>query len=266
MARLQSQAHNEQRDDFDNVLRSFHEWMAEKAQADRNGKIFSARHSTAGQSSYVPPSVASPGPSIVPNQRVMSEEISGNKPSVGRRVFRTFAYGLAVAALVAVAWQAYSDDETRKMMRAWKHSSLTWLSSLSGHKSSVGPHLATASTPKSSDQAAALAQLGPAPTGTDMPREVHQQLQAAVGDLAVIRRTVEQIASKQEQMAQDIATLQATERDINQKIISSLAQAAPVRTARKSVPGMVPSDHAGQPASAALPASPPSPRMPPPAQ
>jgi hypothetical protein len=265
MVRLQSQARNVQHDDFDNVLRSFHEWMVEKAQADRNGKVSSGWNDTAGESSYVFPSVASPGPSIVPNQRAMSEEISGNKPSIGRRVFRTFIYSLTVAALVAVAWQAYSDDETRKIIRAWEHSSLTWLSSLSGHKSSVGPHLAAASTPKSSDQAAAVAQSESAPAGADVSREGQQQLQAAVSDLAIIRRTVEQIASKQEQMAQDIATLQAAERDVNQKI-SALTTATAVRAARKNVPKTVYPEPAGQPASAPLPVSRPPAGTPAPAQ
>ena len=52
-------------------------------------------------------------------------------------------------------------------------------------------------------------------------------------DLAVLRRSVEQLASnqdqlarKQDQMTQAFATLQATEQDINQKILS-LAPPAP---------------------------------------
>ena len=38
-----------------------------------------------------------------------------------------------------------------------------------------------------------------------------------VSDLAVVRRIVEQLAAKQEQMAQDIATLQATKQNVSEK-------------------------------------------------
>ncbi len=263
MARLQSRAQNEQHDDVENVLQSFHEWMVKKAQADRNRKISSGRNDAAKENPYIPPTIASSGPSIVPNQQATIEEISGNKPSVGRLVFRTFVYSLAVAALVAVAWLAYSDVETRQMMRAWEHSSLTWLSSRSDHKRSVGPHLAATSTPKLSDQAAAVTQSGSPETGADVSREVQRQLEAAISDLGIIRRTVEQIASKQEQMAQDIATLQATERDVNQKIISSLAQAAAARAARKNAQKVARPEPAGQQISEPLPVPPPAGTTPP---
>jgi peptidoglycan hydrolase CwlO-like protein len=76
---------------------------------------------------------------------------------------------------------------------------------------------------------------------------------------------VEQIASKQEQMAQDIATLQAAERDVNQKI-SALTTATAVRAARKNVPKTVYPEPAGQPASAPLPVSRPPAGTPAPAQ
>jgi hypothetical protein len=249
MASLQSRARIEPNDDLDNVLHSFHEWMAEKAQADRNRKISSGRNDAAAERSYIPPSFGSPGPSIVPNQQAMTEEISGNEPSVGRRVFRTFIYSLAVAALVIVAWQAYRDEKTKEMISSWGSRSLSWLSSVPARKAAINQHPATAASTNSSNQSVAIAQSGSAQTGADVFREVLQQLEAAMSDLGVIRRTVEQIATKQEQMAQDIATLQAAQRDVNQKIISSLAQAAAVRAARKNVPKATHPEPVGQPAS-----------------
>ena len=49
-------------------------------------------------------------------------------------------------------------------------------------------------------------------------------------DLAVVRRSLEQLAAKQDQMAQNIATLQAAEQDIRQKMSSPPAsRAAPPR-------------------------------------
>src|SRR5271170_6370438 len=160
MARLQSRAPIEPNDDLDNVLHSFHEWMAEKAQADRNRKISLGRNDAVGERSYIPPSIASPGPSIVPNQQAMTEEISGNEPSVGRRVFRTFIYGLAVAALVTVAWQAFRDEQTKEIISAWGSRSLSWLSSVPGRKAAIGQHPATAASTNLSNQSVAVAQSG----------------------------------------------------------------------------------------------------------
>jgi hypothetical protein len=60
-----------------------------------------------------------------------------------------------------------------------------------------------------------------------------QQLEPLASNLDVVRRSVEQLATKQEQMAQNIATLQAVEEDIRQKLSSppsspSQQQAAPI--------------------------------------
>ena len=222
MAGSQGQARNVPPDDFDNVLRSFHEWMHQKGEADRNRrKIPSDRNNLAEEISHISPSIA-PGPSIVPNQEAIIEEISGNKSSFGRRIFRTFA----VAALLAIAWQAYQDDAIKRMIIDWESSSLAWLSSQSRQWSSGGQSLPAAST--KAYQEHAVAQSGSAPELADVSRAVQHQLQEVASDLAIVRRTAEQIASKQEQMAQDIATLQASERDVTQKI-SSLAQAAAAR-------------------------------------
>src|SRR5712664_3320360 len=57
-----------------------------------------------------------------------------------------------------------------------------------------------------------------------------QQLEPLAYNLDVVRRSVEQLAAQQEQMAQNIATLQAVEEDIRQKVSSpppSPSQQAP---------------------------------------
>lgn len=259
MVGSQDPVHNVQHDDGEKVLRSFKEWIVQEAQAGRDRRASLGRNDTVGESSYVPPSVASTGPSMNPNQRAIVEEISGNKPSVGRRVFWMFVSSLIVAAMVAVAWQAYRDVQTKEMISAWGRSSLTWLSTLSGNKSSVGP--TTASVPKSSDQATAVAQSQPAPAGTNVSHELQQQLQIMMSDLAIVRRIVEQLASKQEQMAQEISTLQAAERNVSQKV-TSLTQAAAVRAQRKNVPKIVHPEPAQQPTPVPL-QMPPSAETPP---
>ena len=251
MAGSQGQARNvppDEPDDFDSVLRSFQEWMHQKGEADRNRrKVPSDRNNLAGKKAYVFPSIA-PGPSIAPNQQAVVEEISGNKSSFGRRIFRTFAYGLAVAALLAIAWQAYQDDAIKRTIIDWERSSLAWLSSQSRQRSSGGRSLPAASI--TADQEHAVAQAESAPELADVSRAVQQQLQAVASDLAIVRRTAEQIASKQEQMAQDIATLQASERDVTQKI-SSLAQAA--AAARKNAQKAAHPERANQPVAEPLP-------------
>jgi hypothetical protein len=97
-----------------------------------------------------------------------------------------------------LAWQSYGGE----MVRAWVPS-LGWL---------------LPATPP-----------GPAVTST----ELQQQLKPMAIDLALVRRSEEQLATnqdqlarKQDQMAQAIATLQAAERDLSQQILA-LAPPAP---------------------------------------
>jgi hypothetical protein len=54
-----------------------------------------------------------------------------------------------------------------------------------------------------------------------------QQLAPLVFNLYIVRRSLEQIAAKQEEMAQDIATLQAVEEDIRKKMSFTPPSAVP---------------------------------------
>jgi hypothetical protein len=82
-----------------------------------------------------------------------------------------------------------------------------------------------------------------------------QQLAPLASNLDVVRRSVEQLAAKQEQMAQNMATLQAVEEDIRQKMSSSPSQPA------ASIPQQKPPQPRAQ--SSAV-QSPSAPRPPPP--
>jgi hypothetical protein len=117
-------------------------------------------------------------------------------PSISRRLTRSFVR-VFLAVLIGVggtlAWQSYGGE----MVRTWAPS-LGWL------------------LPVSAIEAPA-----PAVTSADL----QQQLRPVALDLAIVRRSVEQLATnqdqlarKQDQMAQVIAGLQAAERDISQKI------------------------------------------------
>jgi hypothetical protein len=148
-----------------------------------------------------------------------------------------------------VAWQAYRDNQTRNLFKAWGHSSVIWLSSALGATERVPESTAKPST-KLSDQTSA-----PAVTSrlANEVAELQQQLQTAVNDLVVLRRNVEQLSSMHEQMSRDIATLQATEQNVSEKI-SSITQPAPVHAPpRKNVPSLVHAETPRQQTAASLP-------------
>src|ERR1700730_12139764 len=117
------------------------------------------------------------------------DQVASDRPSVGRRVFRTLSKFL-IAVLIGVggtvAWQSHG-DAAREMLVA-QAPTLAWLLSVS-------------TTTKS----AAVAPTSPDPV---------QQLEPLALNLDTARRSVEQLAAKQEQMAQNIATLQTVEEDI----------------------------------------------------
>ena len=171
------------------------------------------------------PSIRSPRSSSLRIDRVVSD-----RPSVGRRLFRALTRFL-IAVLIGVggtlAWQ-YRGDAAREMVVA-RAPTLAWLLSVS----TVAP---------------AVAATSPDPV---------QQLAPLASSLDAVRRSVEQLAARQDQMAQNLAKLQAVEEDIRQTM-SSPAQSQPAA----SIPQHKPPQPKAQ-SSAVQPSPPPSP--PPPA-
>ena len=140
------------------------------------------------------PSIQSPRSS-----RLGYDQVASNRPSLGRRLFRTltrFFITVLIGVGGTLAWQS---DTAREMMVA-RAPTLAWLFS--------------ASTTTSS----AVAATSPDPV---------QQLEPLASNLDVVRRSVEQLADKQDQMAQNIAILQAVEEDIRQKMSSTPPSPAP---------------------------------------
>src|SRR6266567_1728954 len=147
------------------------------------------------------PSIRSPRPS-----GLNDDQVASYRPSIGRRIFRTltrFIIAVLIGIGATLAWQSHG-DAAREMVVA-RAPSLGWLLSVSTTKSP------------------AVAATAPDPV---------QQLEPLASNLDVVRRSVEQLAAKQEQMAQNIATLQALEEDIRQKVSSPppspSQQAAPI--------------------------------------
>jgi hypothetical protein len=131
------------------------------------------------------PSITSPRP---------SDQVARERPSIGRRIFRSltkFFVAVLIGVGATLAWQSYG-DVARKMVVA-RAPTLGWLLSVS---------------PTSSP---AVAATSPDP---------EQQLAPLASTLDAVRRSVEQLAVRQEQIAQNVATLQAIEQDIKQTVSS----------------------------------------------
>ena len=108
---------------------------------------------------------------------------------LGRRIFRgltRFVIAVLIGVGSTLAWQSYGD--VARQMAATKAPMLGWLLSYVPTKL---PVLATSPIPA-------------------------QQL--SVSGLDALRRSVEQLAARQDQMAQNIAALQAIEEDVRQKM------------------------------------------------
>jgi hypothetical protein len=133
---------------------------------------------------------------------VKNAQFRSDRPSIGRRLPRKLARFFLVVLIGVggtLAWQ--HGDEVTEMVRTWAPS-LGWLLPVSTIKAS-------------------------APTVTTA------DLKPVAIDLALVRRSIEQlganqdqVARKQEQMTQAIATLQAAVQDISQKFFA-LAPPAP---------------------------------------
>jgi hypothetical protein len=134
------------------------------------------------------PSIHSPHPSSLREGQVASD-----RPSIGRRIFRTltrFFIAVLIGVGATLAWQSHG-DAAREML-------LTRAPTLAS--------LLPISTTKS-----------PVATSPDPV----QQLEPLASNLYVVRRSIEQLAAKQEHMAQNIAALQAVEEEIRQKMLSA---------------------------------------------
>lgn len=125
------------------------------------------------------------------------EQLTASTPSIGRRASRAiarFSIVLLIGVGATLAWQSYN-GEAMELVRSWV------------------PPLALL--------------LPPSPPPAETPTNFGEQLRPMAVDLALVRRSVEQLAldqrqlaAKQENIAQDIATLQAFERDLRQNISS----------------------------------------------
>jgi hypothetical protein len=168
-----------------------------------------------------------------------SDQLASEVPSIGRRMFRAlsrFFIAVLIGVGATLAWQSHGDD-AKQIVRTWAPS-LAWLLPVSTTTSPAdGPASARnaalpQSAPLTQSAAPASAAVG----------ELAQQIEPITHALTIVRRSLEQIAAKQEQMAQNIATLQAAEQDIKQSILAL----APLAPKAAHVPPSKPSQAAAQ--------------------
>lgn len=132
------------------------------------------------------------------------------RPSVGGRMVRAvgrFFAAVLIGVGLTLAWQSHA-DEVNAVVASWAPP-LAWL--------------LPAQSPKQPAEAA-------------VPSEVAQQIKLIAVDLAIVRRTIGQLATNQDQFAarqaqmnQNIATLQQIEQDARQQPVVTPAPAKTVR-------------------------------------
>jgi hypothetical protein len=152
-----------------------------------------------GESEYYTESPPVAPPSYAPARGLEVHPFANNRPSIGKRTFRTIArfyFAVLIGVCATLAWQSYGDQAKRKI-EAWAPS-LAWLLPVSA----MEPAAAVATFP-----------------------ELVEQLKPISLDLAIVRRSLEQLAAnqnqlaaRQEQTAQNLATLQEVEQDVRQKM------------------------------------------------
>ena len=234
-------------EDGERVLRSFQEWMVQRAHKaatihsiDRTGSSDrSNKHNTDCADA---PSIAPPETVVESSQRLRIERIAYARPSVARRVLRTGVRGFVLAVVLGVAWQLGRDDRAREFIATWLLSPSIWSEVRSGDSQSSAdsdgaqsikslPGAAKAGNPSGSTQAAA-----------DSSSDTRQQLQKVVSELSLLRGIIEQFAGRQEQISRDLAMLQVAAQSVNEKV-ASLAQTSVFRgSSRNSAPKLM---HAG---------------------
>jgi len=155
------------------------------------------------------------------------------RQSIGRRMFRAvsrFVITVLIGVGATLGWQAYGD--TAKQMLA---ASAPELAPLLAWLPAKAPAVAAAAAPAS-----------PAP-----------QLEPLAANLEFVRRSVEQIALKQEQIIRNVAALQAVDEEIRQKVSTPLpAPPQPVAAApqpKPAPPKVQPPPGAPRPSASAAP-------------
>jgi hypothetical protein len=205
----------------------------------------------------VEPSIdVSPRRSVVKN-----DQFTLQRPSIGKRMFHALARFFTVALLgvgATLAWQSHGEEATQ-FVSAWAPSlsglvatlptnsprELGAAAELDGSTSAGQVSMQHGTLPRS----APVAQTASAAASSS---ELVPRIEEMARDLAAVRRGIEQLAVKQEQIAQKMATLEAAEQDIRQKMSTPPPSRVVPVPQRKNAPGAAPPQSA-QSSSSQLP-------------
>ena len=225
-------------------------------------------------------------------------QVTGDRPSIGRKAVRAFTGFLLVACVgvAAIAWQSYGDAAKQIIARWAPQLVLTSSPPLEnpGLPEQPNPPTIQASAAKAAPpQPAPLAQTAPegvAPTAAALSPESAQLLQSMAGDLATagqeikqlkasiellkasieqLKASIEQLKASHEQMSRDIA--KASEQNLRPKISAPARklmppfpplQAAVAPRLPEAVAPSVPQQPEPQPQATAQPKAEPVPRPP----
>ena len=164
------------------------------------------------------PTVVKIGPADEKNNRFSSKRPSRGKRAMGAFVRFLITLGIGIGG--TLAWQSYG-DEARQIIATAYPEQLGW----------VAPQAAP-SSPGAQNASAAVA--SPAPAPSIDPQELNKMSLGLASVRQDVDRLAAQLASGQQQMAGDIAKLQASEQDILNKISAPPPRPAAV-PARKPV-------------------------------
>jgi hypothetical protein len=217
-------ARSVQREHVDDVLVAFWEWLRIQEARWRDDADRQEFHSS---------------PSIAAGEPLLDKfrgQATVRRPSVGRRVLRTFVCGIIFLIVVgtALAWLS-GDDNSKETVKSWVNS-LRWLPAILRNNVPTSSNVATKPFSKIADEAAtqdpahphATPSTEPMPApAAGIPIQLQHRLEDMANDIAVLQRVVEKLIARQELMVQDITQLQSTEQNVIQRLHRS---SAPRRT------------------------------------
>lgn len=226
-------ARSVQREHVDDVLVAFWEWL--RIQEAR------WRDDADRQEFHASPSIAAGEPLL----DKFRGQATARRPSVGRRVLRTFVCGIIFIVIVgtALAWLS-SDDNSTETVKGWVNS-LRWLPSVLRNSAPTSSNVATKPFSKTTDEATTQDPAHPhatpstqpmPPPAAGIPVQLQHRLEDMANDIAVLQRVVEKLIARQELMVQDITQLQSTEQNVVQRLSPQQRSPANQTPPRKNVP------------------------------
>jgi len=226
-------ARSVQREHVDDVLVAFWEWLRVQEVRWRDDADRREFHSS--------PSIAAGEPLL--------DKLRGpatvRRPSVGRRVLRTFVCGVIFIVTVgtALAWLS-SDDNSTEAAIGWINSQ-RWLPAILRNNDPTNSNVATTPLSKTADEAKTQNPTDPHATPSPqpisapgIPIQLQHRRDDMANDISVLQRVVEKLIARQDLMVQDITQLQSTEQNVIQRLSPQQRSPANQVLPRKNVPGL----------------------------